>query len=88
MTNPFFFGRKASISEKALVLSLMESWISAMASRSSGLNFEDGCFFLHLIMEKHCDKLLTQHKPVFDSTGSDFLSFTYTSKHIFSSWPV
>lgn len=75
MTNLFFFGRKASISEKQFVLSFMESSISAMASRSSGLNFDDGCFSLHLIMEKHCELLITQHNPVFNSTVSDYLSF-------------
>lgn len=49
---PFFFGRKASISEKAFVLSFMESLMSAMASMSSGLNLGVEWFSLHLIIEK------------------------------------
>lgn len=55
-SHPFFFGRKASISEKASALSLMESSISAMASTSSGLNLAAGWFSLHLtVEEKYCD---------------------------------
>lgn len=51
-TNPFFFGRKASISEKASALSFMESSISVIASTSSGLNLVVWGFSLHLMMEK------------------------------------
>lgn len=49
--NPFFLGRKDSISRKELLLSLADFSISAMASSSSALGLESGCFSLHLETE-------------------------------------
>lgn len=50
--NPFFFGRNASISQKTLTRSFINSWISVTESSSSWLNLGEGWLSLHLIRKQ------------------------------------
>lgn len=50
-SNPFFFGRNASMSQKESARSLMASWMPAMDCSSSGLRFTDQQLPLHLIRQ-------------------------------------